>query len=85
MLEYLARETGRVVSRSEISEHVWDETYDPVSNLIDVHINRLRRKIDAGFATILIHTRRGAGYVLRMPLVLFPNFISPSSSPQVEW
>jgi two-component system copper resistance phosphate regulon response regulator CusR len=64
LLEYLARETGRVVSRSEISEHVWDETYDPASNLIDVHINRLRRKIDDGFGKTLIHTRRGAGYVL---------------------
>jgi DNA-binding response OmpR family regulator len=64
LLEYLARESGRVVSRGEISEHVWDETYDPVSNLIDVHINRLRRKIDAGFSTVLIQTRRGAGYVL---------------------
>jgi DNA-binding response OmpR family regulator len=64
LLEYLAREAGRVVSRREISEHVWDETYDPVSNLIDVHINRLRRKIDAGFPTVLIQTRRGVGYVL---------------------
>jgi two-component system copper resistance phosphate regulon response regulator CusR len=64
LLEYLAREAGRVVSRSEISEHVWDETYDPASNLIDVHINRLRRKVDDGFGSALIHTRRGAGYVL---------------------
>jgi two-component system copper resistance phosphate regulon response regulator CusR len=64
LLEYLAREVGRVVSRSEISEHVWDETYDPASNLIDVHINRLRRKVDLGFGSTLIHTRRGAGYVL---------------------
>ena len=64
LLEYLAREAGRVVSRSEISEHVWDETYDSASNLIDVHINRLRRKIEDGFKTVLIHTRRGEGYVL---------------------
>ena len=67
LLEYLARESGRVVSRSEIAEHVWDETYDPASNLIDVHINRLRRKIEDGFKTVLIHTRRGAGYVLAAP------------------
>ncbi len=67
LLEYLAREAGRVVSRTEISEHVWDETYDPASNLIDVHINRLRRKVDDGFTTTLIHTRRGSGYVLAAP------------------
>lgn len=64
LLEYLARHAGRVVGRAEIAEHVWDENYDPLSNLIDVHINRLRRKIDDGFTTPLIHTRRGAGYML---------------------
>ncbi len=64
LLEYLAREEGRVVSRAEIAEHVWDENFDPLTNLIDVHINRLRRKVDDGFSTKLIHTRRGAGYVL---------------------
>lgn len=64
LLEYLAREQGRVVSRSEIAEHVWDENFDPLTNLIDVHINRLRRKIDTGVASRLIHTRRGAGYML---------------------
>ncbi|MEO7969960.1 MAG: response regulator transcription factor, partial [bacterium] len=64
LLEYLAREQGRVVSRAEIAEHVWDENFDPLTNLIDVHINRLRRKVDSGFATRLIHTRRGAGYML---------------------
>jgi two-component system copper resistance phosphate regulon response regulator CusR len=64
LLEYLAREQGRVVSRAEIAEHVWDENFDPLTNLIDVHINRLRRKVDNGFATKLIHTRRGAGYML---------------------
>jgi two-component system, OmpR family, copper resistance phosphate regulon response regulator CusR len=67
LLEYLAREAGRVLSRSEISEHVWDETYDPASNLIDVHINRLRRKLEDGGATSLIQTKRGAGYVLVSP------------------
>ncbi|MDQ1636675.1 MAG: two-component system, OmpR family, copper resistance phosphate regulon response regulator CusR [Pyrinomonadaceae bacterium] len=64
LLEYLAREQGRVVSRAEIAEHVWDENFDPLTNLIDVHINRLRRKVDSGFSTRLIHTRRGAGYML---------------------
>ncbi|HXL81606.1 MAG TPA: response regulator transcription factor [Pyrinomonadaceae bacterium] len=67
LLEYLAREHGRVVSRAEIAEHVWDENFDPLTNLIDVHINRLRRKVDNGFSTRLIHTRRGAGYMLAAP------------------
>lgn len=64
VLEYLARNVGRVIGRAEIAEHVWDENFDPFSNLIDVYINRLRRKVDDGFPTPLIHTRRGAGYVL---------------------
>jgi two-component system copper resistance phosphate regulon response regulator CusR len=67
LLEYLARETGRVVSRAEIAEHVWDENFDPMTNLIDVHINRLRRKVDNDFPVRLIHTRRGAGYLLASP------------------
>lgn len=67
LLEYLAREGGRVVSRTEIAEHVWDENFDPLTNLIDVHINRLRRKVDNGFPHKLIHTRRGAGYMLAAP------------------
>jgi two-component system copper resistance phosphate regulon response regulator CusR len=67
LLEYLARERGRVLTRSEIAEHVWDENFDPFSNLIDVNINRLRRKIDDGFAVPLIHTRRGEGYMLAAP------------------
>src|SRR6266478_2043165 len=50
LLDYLVRERGRVVSRAEIAEHVWDENFDPLTNLIDVHINRLRRKIDDGFS-----------------------------------
>ena len=64
LVEFLARNVGRVVGRAEIAEHVWDETFDPFSNLIEVYINRLRRKIDAGSAHPLVHTRRGAGYVL---------------------
>ena len=56
-----------MLSRAEIAEHVWDENFDPFSNVIEVNINRLRRKIDDGFATTLIHTRRGEGYVLVSP------------------
>lgn len=67
LLEYLAREQGRVLGRAEIAEHVWDENFDPLSNLIDVNINRLRRKIDDGFPSPLIHTRRGEGYMLAAP------------------
>jgi two-component system copper resistance phosphate regulon response regulator CusR len=67
LLEYLARERGRVLGRAEIAEHVWDENFDPFSNLIDVNINRLRRKIDNGFTPPLIHTRRGEGYMLAAP------------------
>ena len=64
MLEFLARHAGRVVGRAELSAHVWDENHDPLSNAIEVYINRLRRKIDEGHPTPLIHTRRGAGYLL---------------------
>jgi DNA-binding response OmpR family regulator len=64
LLEYLATRQGAVVGRADISEHVWDESYDPVSNLIEVYIQRLRRKIDYGFHNRLLHTRRGEGYQL---------------------
>jgi two-component system copper resistance phosphate regulon response regulator CusR len=56
-----------VLGRAEIAEHVWDENFDPLSNLIDVNINRLRRKIDDRFSSPLIHTRRGEGYMLAAP------------------
>ena len=62
LLEYLLRRQGEVVGRADIAEHVWDDSYDPMSNLIEVYIQRLRRKIDDGRAVKLIHTRRGAGY-----------------------
>ncbi len=65
LLEYLVRNAGKVVGRAEISDHVWDEAYDPASNLIEVYVNRLRRKIDRGHAEPYLQTRRGAGYVLR--------------------
>jgi DNA-binding response OmpR family regulator len=64
LFEFLARSAGRVVGRAEIAEHVWEETFDPFSNLIEVYINRLRRKIDTDRATPLLQTRRGAGYIL---------------------
>ena len=64
LLEYLARHAGEVVTRTMISEHVWDMNFDSFSNVIDVYIRYLRQKIDEPFATKLIHTRRGIGYVL---------------------
>ena len=64
LVEFLARNAGRVVGRAEIAEHVWDEEFDPFSNLIEVYVNRVRRKIDTKGFKPLLHTRRGAGYVL---------------------
>jgi two-component system copper resistance phosphate regulon response regulator CusR len=64
LLEYLARRAGDVVSRADISAHVWDEHYDPLSNVVDVYIQRLRRKIDRTGQDSLIRTRRGEGYQL---------------------
>jgi two-component system, OmpR family, copper resistance phosphate regulon response regulator CusR len=64
LLEYLARRSGELVTRAEISEHVWDESYDPFSNVVGVYIQRLRQKIDATHAIKLLHTRRGEGYFL---------------------
>jgi two-component system copper resistance phosphate regulon response regulator CusR len=67
LLEFLARNAGRVVGRSEIAEHVWDESFDPFSNLIEVYVNRIRRKIDEGSPKPLLQTRRGSGYILAAP------------------
>ena len=64
LLEFFAFNKGRVVGREEISEHVWNESFDPFSNLIEVYIKRLRNKLDEGRATNLIQTRRGSGYIL---------------------
>ncbi len=64
LIEFLTLNKGRVVGREEISEHVWDDTFDPFSNLIEVYIKRLRKKLDEGYAEQLIHTRRGSGYIL---------------------
>lgn len=64
LLEYLARQAGQVCGRAAISGAVWDENYDPFSNIIDVYVSRIRRKIDQPGLTPLIHTVRGAGYSL---------------------
>lgn len=64
LLEYLARHVGQVCGRAAISAAVWDENYDPFSNIIDVYVSRLRRKIDQPGMTPMIHTVRGAGYTL---------------------
>ena len=65
MLEYLGRNAGRVLTRTMLLEHIWDLHQDPLTNVVDVHVNRLRRKIDHGFDKPLLHTIRGVGYVLR--------------------
>jgi DNA-binding response OmpR family regulator len=64
LLEFLVRRAGDVVSRADIAEHVWDEHYDPVSNVVDVYVQRLRRKLDLSGGESLIRTRRGEGYQL---------------------
>jgi two-component system copper resistance phosphate regulon response regulator CusR len=64
LLEFLVLNANRVVGRERIAQHVWDENFDPFSNVIDVYIRRLRAKVDAGFVPRLIHTRRGEGYIL---------------------
>jgi len=65
VLEYLARNAGRVISKTMIMEHVWDYNFDPQTNVVESRICRLRDKIDKGFGTPLIHTVRGMGYVLK--------------------
>ena len=67
LLEYLMRNAGHVVTRTMLLEHVWDYHFDPQTNVIDVHVSRLRQKIDKTFETPLLHTVRGAGYCLRAP------------------
>jgi len=64
LLEHLARHAGQLVSRAEIAAHVWDDSFDPFSNTIEVYMNRLRKKIDGSHAIKLLHTRRGEGYIL---------------------
>jgi DNA-binding response OmpR family regulator len=66
LLEYLMRHPGRVLSKTMILSHVWGYSFDPGTNVVDVLVSRLRDKIDEGFDTKLIHTVRGAGYVLKV-------------------
>ena len=65
LLEYLMKNAGRVVTRTMLLENVWDYHFDPQTNVIDVHVSRLRAKVDKGFDCALLHTVRGAGYMIR--------------------
>jgi two-component system OmpR family response regulator len=67
VLEYLLRHAGEVVTRTMLLEKVWDFHFDPKTNIVETHISRLRSKIDKGFDKPLLHTIRGAGYVIRAP------------------
>jgi DNA-binding response OmpR family regulator len=67
LLEYLLKNKNRVVSRAEINENVWEEMYDSGTNIIDVYINFLRRKVDKGYNNKLIYTIVGMGYMMRDP------------------
>jgi DNA-binding response OmpR family regulator len=64
MLELLMLYKGQILGRAQIAEHVWDEGFDPLSNIVDVYMNRLRKKVDFGFDQPLLHTRRSEGYML---------------------
>ena len=65
LLEYLMQNAGQVVTRTMLLEHVWEYHFDPQTNVIDVHVSRLRAKIDKDFDRPLLHTVRGAGYTIR--------------------
>ncbi|HEV2083622.1 MAG TPA: winged helix-turn-helix domain-containing protein, partial [Gemmatimonadales bacterium] len=65
VLEYLMRHAGRVMSRTLITEYAWDYHFDPGTNIVDVVINRLRKKVDSGQTQKLVHTVRGVGYVVK--------------------
>lgn len=84
LLEFLARNANRVVGRAEIAEHVWDESFDPFSNLIEVYINRLRRKIDTAGLKPLLHTRRGAGYFFGIAEQSFAEANADGVSPRTK-
>ncbi|MGH7524954.1 MAG: response regulator transcription factor [Gemmatimonadales bacterium] len=64
LIEFLVVRVGKVVTRAEVSAHIWDDNHDPLSNMVDVLISRVRRKIDDGYSVRLLHTLRGAGYRL---------------------
>ncbi len=65
LLEYLVRNAGHIVTRTMLLENVWDYHFDPQTNVIDVHISRLRSKIDKGYDEPILQTVRGAGYMIR--------------------
>ncbi len=65
ILEYLLAHKGQVVTRTMMLEHIWDYNFDPMTNVIDVHVGRLRRKMDEGFDSSIIETVKGAGYIIR--------------------
>jgi len=65
LLEYLMKNAGQVVTRTMLLENVWDYHFDPGTNVIDVHVSRLRSKLDKGYERPLLHTVRGAGYMVR--------------------
>ena len=67
LLDYFMRNPGRVLTRTMIANRVWDYTFDATTNVIDVYVNYLRKKIDTGHATKLLHTVRGVGYVMKVP------------------
>ena len=67
LLEYLMRNSGRVVSKTMIIEHVWGYNFDPQTNVVDVLVSRLRNKVDRDFENKVIHTHRGVGYALKLP------------------
>jgi two-component system, OmpR family, response regulator len=67
LLEYLLRHAGRVVTRTMLLESIWDFHFDPKTNIVETHMSRLRGKVDRGHSCELIHTVRGAGYILREP------------------
>ena len=67
LLEYLVRNQGQIVPRAMLLQHVWDLHFDPMTNIIDVYVGRVRRKVDAGQAYPLIHTIRGVGFCVRAP------------------
>ncbi|MFO7645070.1 MAG: winged helix-turn-helix domain-containing protein, partial [Desulfosarcina sp.] len=66
LLDYFMRNPDRVLTRTMISEHVWDYDFDPMTNVVDVYVNYLRKKIDSGRQAKLIRTIRGVGYVLKV-------------------
>jgi two-component system, OmpR family, response regulator len=67
LLEYLVRNQGQIVPRAMLLQHVWDLHFDPMTNIIDVYVGRVRRKVDAGQTCPLIHTIRGVGFCVRAP------------------